>query len=234
MSEMLYKVGDIVQIVDEPNSNKWDEGGTMESDWCGRTMTIVQVLDDGYFMEEDDAEWHWYPEMISGLVTSAETAARQDAQYKVGDRVTIIHTMSGHNWSPDMKVWLGQTMTIARIEDRFSYRMEEDELQWTWNPHMIAGISSSPPPRKYQIGDRVQIVSQRVGGGWNGEGFMDKWLGHIMTIREIGNGHFCMEEDRDDQHKHGGWAWSHHMISGLEEEFMFEPATDDELISLLS
>ena len=232
MAEMLYHVGDRVRIAAERNSERWDEDGEME-EWCGRVMTVVEVLDNCYFMEEDDGIWDWYPEMI------AEIVLERPQVYKVGDRVTISLTTSGSGWARSMEVWLGSSMTISSVVDggRY-YHMEEDSGKRLWSPRMIAGLSSAHVPRQYGVGDRVQIVSQRSGSGWNPHGQMDVWLGEVMTIREVDlsgayGTKYRMKEDIND-YLGSGWTWSQHMIAGLEEEFIFEPATDDELMNLLS
>lgn len=51
---------------------------------------------------------------------------------------------------------------------------------------------------KYKIGDRVRIVSVRV-HNMSPKGEMDRWLGQVMTISEIGewfeNHYYIMKED---------------------------------------
>lgn len=84
------------------------------------------------------------------------------------------------------------------------------------------------------VGDRVKIVNERAGAGWNNQGLMDKYLGTIMTIRAI----TCrrpsptaftlgMFEDREDWYD--GWSWSHNMIEGVVideiEDILEDPAT---------
>ena len=61
----------------------------------------------------------------------------------------------------------------------------------------------------YQVGDKVRIANKR-GPHWNDEGKMDKWMGKIMTIRDINDMFYRMEEDKDEHL--GGWYW-------LEEDF---------------
>lgn len=69
---------------------------------------------------------------------------------------------------------------------------------------------------KYKIGDRVRIVSKKVGDKWNLDGLMDKWLGKEMTIRFVGSDYYFMKEDNLDYPR--SWTWYEHMIEGLAEE----------------
>lgn len=70
-----YNVGDKVRIVETPNE-WWREDGKMNH-WCGKTMTIREVLFGGmaFFMEEDKAEhsghgWMWGEEDFTEFVES--------------------------------------------------------------------------------------------------------------------------------------------------------------------
>ena len=73
---------------------------------------------------------------------------------------------------------------------------------------------------KYKVGDRVRIVDNWVlecnhatGGA------MDKWLGKVMTIREVSERHKCyfMVEDQHDRidGQCFGWYWYESAIAGL-------------------
>lgn len=75
---------------------------------------------------------------------------------------------------------------------------------------------------KYKVGDKVRIVSE-----WNEKtmeaafGSMDKWLGKVMTIREVwtdyGKAVYKMEEDKNDVTN--GWVWNEACIAGLANKF---------------
>ena len=52
-------------------------------------------------------------------------------------------------------------------------------------------------------GDKVRIAKEKTGDNWNREGEMDKWLGEVMTVREVLNGWGKMEEDKEEHLK--GW-----------------------------
>ena len=70
---------------------------------------------------------------------------------------------------------------------------------------------------KYNVGDRVVIVNERV-PRMNEDGHMDKYLGTIMTIRSVDENDsiypYRMEEDKDDRTMFSdGWFWSNDMIN---------------------
>lgn len=71
--------------------------------------------------------------------------------------------------------------------------------------------------KNLKVGDKVKIVSTKKCDKWNNEGKMDKWLGKVMTIRQINIeddnefGQFCkMEEDINEVYS--GWLWFPTMI----------------------
>lgn len=69
---------------------------------------------------------------------------------------------------------------------------------------------------KLKVGDKVKIVDEKTGKGWNPSGGMDKWLGKTMTIRDIVESKFLrMREDA------AVWYWHPHMIDCKADE----PAT---------
>lgn len=87
--------------------------------------------------------------------------------------------------------------------------------------------------RTLQPGDRVRIVSERLGANWNEEGRMDHWLGKIMTVRTaaavcIRSVH--MVEDQEEYGDGRGWAWFPHMIDCV---IMEDPPDDDELSAFI-
>ena len=63
---------------------------------------------------------------------------------------------------------------------------------------------------EYKVGDKVRII--RKGSNWNPSGKMDKWLGKIMTIKQIYPATlttlsiYKMEEDQDENNNYG-WSW---------------------------
>lgn len=72
---------------------------------------------------------------------------------------------------------------------------------------------------KYKVGDKVRIVSK-----WNAHscqnrgGRMDKWLGKVMTIREIDGCDYRMVEDQTENGMARGWYWNEYCIAGLAPE----------------
>lgn len=75
--------------------------------------------------------------------------------------------------------------------------------------------------KKLKVGDKVKIVDEKTGKAWSPSGKMDRWLGKIMTIRDIaGSGIVRMREDVGE-YDGGGWYWYPHMIDCKVDE----PAT---------
>ena len=66
--------------------------------------------------------------------------------------------------------------------------------------------------RKYNIGDKVRIVSRRT-AEMNPFGDMDCYLGEVMTISSYSTSPNCYRMEEDD----GGYRWTDDMIAGLAE-----------------
>lgn len=64
---------------------------------------------------------------------------------------------------------------------------------------------------KLKVGDKVKIVDKKTGTGWNPHGKMDKWLGKIMTIRDV-EPYGLVKMREDVAENNDGWWWSSHMI----------------------
>ena len=87
-----------------------------------------------------------------------------------------------------------------------------------------------------RVGDRVKIVD-----GWNAytsensAGKMDKWLGAVMTVKEIYDGFCIMKEDQNDRTGFfHGWSWNKYCIDCIVSEGgEFDVATDEELLAFL-
>ena len=76
---------------------------------------------------------------------------------------------------------------------------------------------------KYKVGDKVRIVSEWGDGCYqNPDGYMDKWLGKIMTIRYVtkncGKLAYKMKEDREEN-RGLGWCWNEKCIAGIANKF---------------
>ena len=67
----------------------------------------------------------------------------------------------------------------------------------------------------YKVGDKVRIVDYRT-DRMNDFGEMDKWLGKVMTIRDLSSPGYWMREDYGENNGYG-WLWDDDMISGLAE-----------------
>lgn len=68
---------------------------------------------------------------------------------------------------------------------------------------------------KYKVGDKVRIVSEWGKGCYqNPKGKMDKWLGKVMTVRDVDITLYRMVEDIEDN-EWGGWVWRENCIAGL-------------------
>lgn len=78
-----------------------------------------------------------------------------------------------------------------------------------------------------KVGDRVRIVSEwKPGCGQNLRGYMDAYLGTIMTVAEIQSRAVRMYEDD------GLWAWLPASIVEVIDDDI-QPATQEELFALL-
>lgn len=134
--------------------------------------------------------------------------------YKVGDKVRIASEKRGAFWNSKGKMdkWLGQVVTIAEIatDDKGIYCwIEEDGETWWWRPWMIEGCTKKEEAGSYKVGDKVRIVSKKVGYDWSVE--MDSWLGKVVTIsRVLSHAHGYKIEEDD-----GFWSWRPWMIEGL-------------------
>lgn len=81
--------------------------------------------------------------------------------------------------------------------------------------------------KQLKVGDKVKIVDKWVGVDQNHEGLMDKWLGKVMTIREILSTDLKMVEDKDENNFLEGWFWDRYMIEKKIEDF---PTISEHLI----
>lgn len=71
-----------------------------------------------------------------------------------------------------------------------------------------------------KLGDKVRIVMEKVGVEWDWEGKMDKWMGKVMTVREVLDRCVKMEEDKEEHIK--GWFWYPEMIECKVEDRYFK------------
>lgn len=81
--------------------------------------------------------------------------------------------------------------------------------------------------KNLKVGDKVQIVSNKVGDYWDPFGEMVKWLGKIMTIREVDSQGRAAYMEEDKNKSINGWWWYPHMIEKKVEKY---PTVVDHLI----
>lgn len=82
-----------------------------------------------------------------------------------------------------------------------------------------------------QVGDRVEIVREwHALSGQNGSGRMDKYLGTVMTVREvcIDEESIRMEEDAEDGFGNG-WVWNKYCINRIVDDDDIFEFDEDEL-----
>lgn len=79
-------------------------------------------------------------------------------------------------------------------------------------------------------GTKVKIVNRWHGTGHNLVGHMDKYLGTIMTVREVNDYEVRMVEDECDN---GGWFWYENMIEYIVEDTLATRFDESEFLSLI-
>ena len=80
---------------------------------------------------------------------------------------------------------------------------------------MTLNEESEENKMRYKVGDKVRIVSKWGKGCCQSlNGGMDKWLGKVMTVRDVGATTYRMVEDIEDN-DWGGWYWTENCIAGL-------------------
>lgn len=73
--------------------------------------------------------------------------------------------------------------------------------------------------KKLKAGDKVRIVKEKTGPSWNIAGKMDKWLGKVMTVKDIMRMGIQMVEDQGEHWFGCGWCWTPEMIAEKVEEY---------------
>ena len=138
-----YKEGDKVKVLDSLVEDREyymaDDGGynyvTSEMQrLCGKTVTITEANENGYFIVEDGGEFGWTDGMFAGL----------DAQYRVGDKVMVRSDLDDLH-APAMRELAGREVTITgeNVVDVFGsepgYSIAEDDGMWVWHANDFAG-----------------------------------------------------------------------------------------------
>lgn len=88
-----------------------------------------------------------------------------------------------------------------------------------------------------EIGMKVRLKDQWPSEQrwWNGSGYMDHWLGKIVTISDFApDGQFIIEEDDRDRYSDFSdkWYWRPSVIAEIIED-SFEPEGDDAFLRLI-
>lgn len=212
-----YNVGDEVRLVS--SSERLVMSGILGYSakmLAGKIVKISGVLSprvtDIYHIKESC--YAFGEELIVGLVPK---------EYKVGDRVVITsERISGMSCLGGMDKYLGTVMTIANENKYGTFWMEEDNGKWLWSKDMFWCLApdqnkkSEEKMMKYKVGDKVRIAKNRT-NGMNVRGFMDKYLGTVMTIEKIVGDTYKMVEDN------GRWVWWDRMIAGPATPERFHP-----------
>lgn len=92
---------------------------------------------------------------------------------------------------------------------------------------IVAKYYKETKKMKYKVGDKVRIVSEWGKGCCQSPtGKMDKWLGKVMTVRDVGITLYRMVEDIEDN-EWGGWVWTENCIAGFACEKKIVITTDE-------
>lgn len=211
-----FKKGDRVKCI---NNDGWCR------DIIGRYGVVVEVRENDYAVEFDKfMDGHscngnakhgygWYCTNKMLEIVSQETIVI----YRKDQKVIALDKSTGKK-------------AIARCcpEDTFDFeigaKLAFERLTGPKKPSVIK-------QERYQVGDKVLIVDH-----WNNKtnhnssGKMDKWLGKVMTIREIKGILYRMEEDVDEGFD-GGWYWNRYCIAGkiVGEKLTAEPPKSEYL-----
>lgn len=151
-----YDIGDevIIKSIDWYNNTKdrWDniclDGGNITfipemSKYCGKTATIVDIDDYGYYrLDIDKGEYDWYDEMFEKII---------GLKHKVGDKVTIkslewydmnhdglgeVPLKGDIYFAQEMSKYCGMTATIMEIQIG-CYMLDIDKGKWVWSDEMF-------------------------------------------------------------------------------------------------
>jgi len=177
---------------------------------------VVRITDiiGGFFKITDhqDESWIVNDGMIAGLVKDLVAE---------GTRIIVTNDMdklncAGIGFSNACKI-AGKEFKVVKIDvydAGCSYMIDSEPVHWWLSARTIGFVIPEEKPKTtYNVGDKVIIVDKRT-ETMNHSGYMDKWLGKVMTIKAIGNGGwtYTMEEDN------GAWTWDCDMIAGLDTE----------------
>jgi ribosomal protein L21E len=129
------------------------------------------------------------------------------------DGKTILKTAKAScNPSDTFNAEFGRSLALARLND--DQKMIDFLLKGEENP-FVPTQSRIVKQDKYEVGDKVKIIDNWVHGcHQNSDGKMDKWLGKMMTVRQVNVSDYKMSEDKEDSFWGNGWAWNALCIEG--------------------
>lgn len=177
--------------------------------------TIFCIRRDGnLYKKHYDGDWEREKETLSTILSYEFTEITSkypslfSTFYYIGlDEQTALKTTFWSNSSEDKKLWETGNYFESR-EDGIVVKQKIEKLlkENTKNYHK----RDCSAPMKYEVGEKVQIVDERV-ASMNFDGGMDKYLGTVMTIALLAPNVFGysykMEEDN------GLWYWNDSMIN---------------------
>lgn len=106
----------------------------------------------------------------------------------------------------------GRALALARLND--DQKMIDFLLKGEEKP-FVPTQSRIVKQDKYEVGDKVKIIDNWVHGcHQDSDGKMDKWLGKMMTVRQVNVSDYKMSEDKEDSFWGNGWAWNALCIEG--------------------
>lgn len=131
MSELKYKEGDkvLIKSIDWYNKYKDEDGDVLCGEFaflegmkkfCSETLTILEDVDDGYLMLEDDLGYVWTDEMIECKMEN-----EFKPKFKVGDRV---FNKATRKWVNIIEFDIETGLYIVRYDDGIQGRSLENEL----------------------------------------------------------------------------------------------------------
>jgi hypothetical protein len=186
-----YKVGDVVRI----KSKEWyeqqkDNSGDIPfkfnsqnnnlyflrpmSEYCGKKMTISEVLNNGlYHLAEDNGYFCWIDRFFDEYVKEMEYKKGQKVRIKSiewfanqpkdidGDVVAYVGEEDDHEvyFTKKMSVYCGQVMTIQQEAEDGGYYLKEDMLDFIWSPAFF-DLADDTNYERYKVGDVVKVKSE--------------------------------------------------------------------------
>ena len=180
-----YKVGDKVRIVNERPQKCWNS----EMDkYLGKTMTITYSGINGvgvyYYMNADSDNWHWYENMIAGLVEPKKPEFSVSVHFH--DRLTVaglikdgkVVKVENARCNPKGKYSMAEGARIA-VERLFQKQVSEKPIHI--GEVLIVTGNSHRPHHYFPKGTVVAVI------GLSGRGYIDCQSagGLIQTVNPL-------------------------------------------------